>query len=265
MTWLAVVSGILSILSFLFAVWIWLRSDLKVRELLGTIHALHDMADSVVWNLQMLRGEDSEARLLQVEKSVGIVSGMRILTSKYAGDRQNFADTEPGILVQRGIIWSNGMLTRLEASHEIREVWLVTPDLEPDLSEASTQGIVKKNIKAGKRYIYFYPKELLGAQEKIQRLLRGIGADNPKLARNVSFVGLDETVDRRIRSRANTILFFKDDPAYGTDLVFEEVVFTQVSQRGVFWQEHDPQYAEMAYDLLRRQVGAGGQGELAAS
>jgi hypothetical protein len=62
-TWLAVVSGVISILAFVFAVWIWLRADIKVRELVATIQALHNMADSVVWESLTLRAEDTAARL----------------------------------------------------------------------------------------------------------------------------------------------------------------------------------------------------------
>jgi hypothetical protein len=187
-TWLAVVSGIVSILAFLFAVWVWLRSDIKVRELTATIQALHDIADSVIWETQLVPGEDQSMRLSQLDKSIGLVSAMRTLSSKYVSDHKNIGATEVGILIQRGIIWSNEMLTRLEISSDIQEVWLVTHDLEPDLSEVTTIKMVKRNLATGKRYVYFYPSQLYGAEDKVRMLRRNIGANEARYATQVTFI-----------------------------------------------------------------------------
>ncbi len=109
-TWLAVVSGVVSILAFLFAVWVWLKSDIKVREPTATIQALRDIADSVIWETQVLPGEDSSTRLTQVEKCLGLVSAMRTLSSKYVGDQQSYSATELGVLIHRSVAWSNNMI-----------------------------------------------------------------------------------------------------------------------------------------------------------
>jgi len=265
-TWLAVVSGVVSILAFLFAVWVWLKSDIKVRELTGTIQALHEIADSIIWETQILPGEDTSTRLSQVEKCLGLVSAMRTLSSKFVGDRQYYDATELGALIQRGIIWSSNMLTNLEESSDVCEVWFVSQDLEPDLSEKKTGDMVKRNLVAGKHYIYFYPSQLDGAKDKIRTLRRNIGADDPRRAKSVVLVPLADTLDLPIFSRSNVIMFFKDKPVYGTQLVFQEIVFTKVSRRGIFWQEHDPQYARRLFEVLHREVmesaGEAGRGEI---
>jgi HAMP domain-containing protein len=255
-SWLAVVSGVISILAFLFAVWVWLRSDIKVRELTATVQALHDIADSVIWEGQVLPGEDASARLTQLEKSIGLVSAMRTLSSRYVGDQQNYRATELGELVQRGIIWSNDMLTKLETSSEVREVWLITHDLEPDMSQRKTGAIVQGNLAAGKSYIYFYPAELKGAEEKVLRLQRNIGADHPKRATRVTYIPVRNVPGLRLFSNANMILFFKDKTTYGTDLVFQELVLTKIAKRGLFWQEHDRDHAAALFDMLRREMAS---------
>lgn len=256
-------SGVVSILAFLFAVWVWLKSDIKVRELTATIQALHDIADSVIWETQVLPGEDSSTRLVQAEKCLGLVSAMRTLSSKYVGDQQNYSATELGVLIHRGVVWSNNMTWSLEKSSDVREAWFVSHDLEPDLSSTKTGSIVKGNLATGKRYVYFYPSQLNGAENKIRRLLRNIGADDPKRAKRVVLIPLEGTLDLQVFSHANVIMFFRDEPLYGAPLVFQEVILTKVSNRGVFWQEHDSQYATELFEVLRREVvkSTGGQRE----
>jgi len=253
--WLSIVSGIVGIAGFLFAVWVWLRSDTKVREITAVIQALHDIADSALWETQMLPGDDASGRLSQLEKSIGLVSAMRTLSAKYVGDHQSYRATELGALIQRGVIWSNAMLTGLETSSEVRSIWLVTPDLEPDMTEPKTGEVVKSNLAAGKSYVYFYPAALKSPDEKIRRLQRNIGADDPKRAKRVVFAPVkDGPTSHLILSRGNIILFFKDEPAYGTRLIFQEVVLNKIANRGLFWQECDRDLAANIYDMLRDEL-----------
>jgi hypothetical protein len=41
-TWLGAVSAIITILAFLFAVWVWIWKDNKVRELEGIVQTAYD-------------------------------------------------------------------------------------------------------------------------------------------------------------------------------------------------------------------------------
>lgn len=43
-----------------------------------------------------------------------------------------------------------------ESKFEVREVWIITSDFEPDATDERTLRQVCKNIKSGKRYTYFY-------------------------------------------------------------------------------------------------------------
>ena len=91
--WLSIVSGIVGIAAFLFSFWVWQRTEMRAREITASMQALHDIADSALWETHMLPGEDSAERLSQLEKSVGLVSAMRTLSAKYVGDNQNYRAT----------------------------------------------------------------------------------------------------------------------------------------------------------------------------
>jgi hypothetical protein len=49
--WLGVVSAIVSILAFLFAVWVWLRSNAKTRELERVIQSVYDVSGTIIWDM----------------------------------------------------------------------------------------------------------------------------------------------------------------------------------------------------------------------
>jgi hypothetical protein len=68
-----VISGIITIMSFVFGVWVWIKSSWKVRELFETIQALHDIAGSALWESSQLVAEDYEAKARQGEKTLGHV------------------------------------------------------------------------------------------------------------------------------------------------------------------------------------------------
>ena len=55
----------------------------------------------------------------------------------------------------------------------------------------------------------------------------------------------------------NTIIFFKDDPSYGSDLVFREIVLTKLGKRGVIWQECSRDHAVELIETLREEMAPG--------
>lgn len=252
--WLGVVSGIISILAFLFAVWVWIRSDAKIRELEGVIQSAYDIAGTILWDTQTIHAEDSSTRLKNAENSLSKVSALRIVTGKYAKSVNGFRETEIGVLLERGIIWSNHMVLSLERSASIREIWLVTPDLEPDLSEEMTGKMVAANLKAHKRYVYFCPNDIGDFEARKRRLLANIGASRPQEASQVTIVPISPSPHGRILLRGNTIIFFAEDPEWGTYNAFEEIVFTKISARGVFWQEHKPSVAAEIRAVLKQEL-----------
>jgi hypothetical protein len=242
--WLGVVSGIISILAFLFAVWVWIRSDAKVRELEGVIQSAYDITGNILWDLQTVQAEDPATRLRNAEKSLGAVSALRVMAGKYAKSAGSFRETEIGVLLERGVIWSNPMIWELEASARVQEVWLATPDLQPDLSEVATGRLVAHNLRAHKKYVYFCPSGIRDLETEKRRLLANIGALRPQEASRVTVVPIGPSPrSEGIFQRGNTIIFFSEDPAWGTYNAFEEIVFAKVSARGIFWQEHTPAVA----------------------
>ena len=255
--WLGVVSAIVSILAFLFAVWVWLRSNAKTRELEGVIQSVYDVSGTIIWDMQVLNSEDSTTRLSNAEKSLGLVSALHTMTGKYAGSGMILQETELGTLLQRGVVWNNRMITELERSERVREIWLVTPDLEPDLSDPRTGRIVANNLKSGKRYVYFCPSDLDELEVEQTRLLANIGAlKSSRQASRVTIVPIDPKVHGRIFQRGNTIFFYSENPEWAAGTAFEEVIFTRISARGIFWQEHAPAVAGEIQSALRKELQA---------
>ena len=68
---------------------------------------------------------------------------------------------EINLLVNNGIIWTNGQIGQVETSKDTKITWLITPDLQPDSSKEATGKMVNACIKDGKKYVFFYPDNLL--------------------------------------------------------------------------------------------------------
>jgi hypothetical protein len=254
--WLGVVSAIISIFAFLFAVWVWIKSDAKIREFEGVIQSAYDIAGNILWEMQTVQVEDPAMRLRNAERSLGIVSALRVMTGKYVKDAIGLSGTEVGALLERGVIWSNSMITQLETSARTREIWLATPDLEPDLSDHGTGAIVAANLKARKKYVYFCPCNIRDFQIEKKRLLANIGALKSQETSRVTVVPMRLEASGNRFQRGNTIIFFSEDPEWGTYNAFEEIVFTKVSARGIFWQEHTPAVAAEIHAALKEELGA---------
>jgi hypothetical protein len=250
--WFGIVGGIISIIAFLFSVWIWMRSDIKVRELLGAIQAAHDISGSIMWELSKVPGEDAAVRLRQAEKALGLVSAIHTLSSKYADPKASRRQTDLDELLERGIIWSNAMIWDLERSALTKEVWLVSSDLEPDLSEPEAGSLVNKNVRAGTRYTYFYPEGLGDIAELRARMLVNLDVTkSPRLQNMISFVAVDSEVHRGLFRPGNVIFYFEGDPLTAAMHALEEVVLTKIPRRGLLWQELTRPAAEELVRKLR--------------
>ena len=252
--WLGVVSAIVTIIAFLFAVWVWIRADSRIRELEGVIQSAYDIASTVQWEMQTVQAEDFATRLRNAEHSLGTVSALRVITGKYAKSSLSFRETEIGVLLERGVIWSTATVYELEQAERVREIWLATPDLEPDLSNPTTGKVVAGNLKARKKYVYFCPNDIDDMEAKIRRLHLNIGAIRPPEISQVSVVQISQKGSHQIFQRGNTLIFFTEDPDWGSYSAFEEVVFTKISARGVFWQEHSPAIASELKTLLKHEL-----------
>jgi hypothetical protein len=249
--WLGVVSGIISILAFIFAVWVWIRSDAKIRELDGIIQTAYDITGIIRWDMQNVQAEDSATRLRNAENALGAVSALHAMVGKYATSTSNVRQTEIGILLERGVIWTIPMIYELERSRQVQEIWLVTADLEPDLSNPATGKIVANNLKDLKRYVYFCPGDMRELETKTRRLMANIGALKSAESSRVTVIPVDPARQGQVFQRGNVIIFFEQDPTWGPYHAFEEVVFTRIPERGIFWQEHTPAVAAEIQAVLK--------------
>lgn len=250
---IGVVSGVITILAFVFALWVWMRSETRIRELIGVIQAIHDIVGAVLWESHTTAVEDYEAKLRQAEKSLSLVSSIRKLTGRYVRSSHVVADTEFGLLIEKGIIWSTEMMWNIETSKQVTEVWLVTPDLKPDSSDEVTGKLVHKNLINGKQYIYFYPDDLPHVETEKARLFKNLRITNgqaKKLIPKVRLVPLSRARFGQMFARANIVLYFRDQNRSLAPTCYEEVVLTKVSERGLFWQEHDAIKAEELCHIL---------------
>jgi hypothetical protein len=245
--------GLIGIISFIVSIWIWMRSDMKIRELTGIIDTIHDITGSAIWEWETTITEDSDIRLRQAEKILGFVSSIRQLAKRYSKSLSTSnVDNVLGQLIERGIIVPQSKIWDIETAKNLSEIWLVTPDLKPDNSQEAVGKIINQNItKQGKRYVYFFPENMPHIESEIERLYKNIGvanAQSPKHKRKLVLVRLKQEKYRSLFPGGNVVFYFQDEQKGRPPRCFEEIVLTQVSQRGAFWQEH----SEVRSNELRR-------------
>lgn len=255
-TWLGVVSGIVTLFAFIFALWVWMRSNVRVHELVGALQAIYDISGSILWETFNLYAEDVHTRLSQAERALGLASSIHTLSSKYVPDTPGYRATELGMLIERGIIWTNAMMWNIETSPTVKEVWLVTPDLKPDVSDTSTGALVGNNIRKGKKYVYFFPDNLNNQRDLVLRLKASLGVDSPRLrmVERLATVSVNAATFPMPPGTGNVVFYFKTSSKLGGGAAFREIVFTQVSERGLFWQECNETEAEEMYQMLRQKL-----------
>ncbi len=237
-----IIASVIGIISFLFSAWIWMKSDTKIRELINVINTVHDISITVLWEENMLLAESYETRLRQADKTIGYITSLVKLAEKYTGNKHKYESSmEIGILVEKGIIWTNPMIGELEMSQNIKITWLVTPDFQPDSSQSTTGKMVNKCIKKGNRYVFFYLDDLPHSSSEIDRLMNNIGLSNYKKT-EIDKYALTIPVNREKYSNlfenGNTILFYSDFHRHLIPRCFREIPLTRVPERGIFWQEH---------------------------
>lgn len=249
---LNIIAGLITIISFIFAVWIWMRSDTKIRELLGILGTIHDIAGTAMWESQMTLGETDEIRLQQADKNLGFITSIRKLTGRYVPSlSESTQDSGLAQLIEKGIIWTKSAIANAESSREVNEVWFISPDLKPDSSEKATGKLVNKNLKNGKRYVYFYPDDFSQGEIEIKRLLNNIGATSSRLANKVTIIPLTRQKYNHLFDGGNILLLFQDENRSIPPRVFEEIVLAKIPERGAFWQElGEVQAKELRYELL---------------
>jgi hypothetical protein len=131
-----------------------------------------------------------------------------------------------------------------EASTAVRQVYIVSRDLEPDLSNLVTRRVVHRNLRQGDTYYYYCEKN---GHDRGNDLRRHIGAERDPEAGRVTIVELEGTSP--IFGPGSRVLF--DSPgSFPHPLYFEEIRLNREAERGTWWVRHQAREA----DLLERQL-----------
>lgn len=254
--WLGVVSGIIGVFSFIFAVWVWMRSDLRVRELTRTLEAIYKISGDALWETAKIKSRTTEEWLRQAGQALGFASGIHTLAKQQLSGTPGYQPNQFEVLIQNRLVYTQSMINNIEKSAITKEVWVITPDLEPDISQKETGKLVGANIRNGKRYVYFVPGNLSDLRDLLLRLKSNLGIDPTKsrLDDRVALVQIDAQEFWLPHGSGNVIFFFDNDPQFSRGNAFKEIVFTQVSDRGIFWQECADTEAESLYRFLRHKL-----------
>jgi hypothetical protein len=252
-----IIGLITGIFGVIFSVWVSIKTNYKIHEMAEAMETIYDISDAAVWEWQTAFIESDVKRLQLAEKTFGNMNDISRLSSRYMkSDVEKLSNKSGGQLIERGIIWNSRMILDVEMRDDTLEIWLVTPDLQPDLSDESTGKLVYNNIKKGKRYVFFYPNNLRHINDEIAQLKLNIGIKDTrsKLAQQISLIALDSTKHSDLFSRGNILLCFRDRKRGVPPRCFEEVVLTQITERGSFWQEHSEAKSKEIWHLLEPHI-----------
>ena len=79
----AIVTGVISILSIIFAIWTWMRTDMKIKELKNVIKNVHKISAMALWDENKFTQESMEVRLQQAGKTKGCITSLVKITEEY--------------------------------------------------------------------------------------------------------------------------------------------------------------------------------------
>jgi hypothetical protein len=215
-----------------------LKFDLRTRELLAVLKSIDSMAGTALWQEYKVPIGTPETRLRQ---AITYLINIRKACEQYVTKRPKHLDSpELDLAIEKASLWLIGMITELEYSTDTKEVWVVTPDLEPDASDSAVGKMVFDCMRQGTRYIFFHPEDLPFREATIDKLHKNIGlGDLPQeLQANLQLVALGRSEQGDLFTRGRQLLLFRDDERKLMARCFEELVFTRSSDKGLLWQQH---------------------------
>lgn len=254
---LNIIGGIISVGSFIFAVWVWLRSDMKIKELRETIATIDNIAGTAIWEYHISPARDYELRLRQAEKIIGFVSSIRKITERYCEVNSTTFDSSINLLIKKNILWTVARLYDFEISQKVTEVWVVSKDLKPDSSDEEVGKLINRNLRKNAKYVYFCSANLPHIEAEISRLYKNLRVNDNKIKSRFKVVKVP--IDHEnIFSSGNMVFYFNDESRSIPPKCFQEIYFSQLSERGAFWQEHiEDRATQLRYifeaELLRDQ------------
>jgi hypothetical protein len=252
-----IICGIVTIASFVFALWLWIKTATRVQELTSLLAKINAIALLTVADSHQTFDADREHFVRKAERALGYLSSVQKLTQDYASSSRSQAEAAHLPLVEQGILWTKSMIWEVEMSKETAEVWMYTPDLKPDSTEASIGKAVMKNLRASKNYVYFFPNDLPHRDQEIAKLLKNVGASDRfpfDWKDRIKFVPIENPAMLGL-AYENTIFYFRDGARLLQPRCFEEIKFTKVASRGTYWQEHsETRAAELQHALAKALV-----------
>jgi hypothetical protein len=236
------IASIITVASFVWAIWVWRRSEDKIHAFTRVLRSIHDIASAAVWEADSAVGVGDEYRLRTGDKLLSTTNAILKLTAPHLPRPESpLHGQDLGHLIERGTVWTSARVLELERSEAVVEVWIVSHDLQPDSSDPIIGDLVAENIKRGTRYVFFFPDNFAHKDMELQRLRKNIGIlDKPQTQAKVEFVPVPTPHHERLFShKKNTGLYFFDRARATMPKCLEEIHFYQVRDRGSYWQEHD--------------------------
>ena len=134
-------------------------------------------------------------------------------------------------------------LGEIEASNNVKEVWLISLDLRPDIEEPDLMHSVAKNLSKGRKYHYFYAQDFVEdatkLEEGIYNNLNQTERDVIKKSKSLSLIPLDHKKYKHYLTGNSVAIYeFQNKNGKGAqiDVVgYDEIVLPN-ERRGSLWQ-----------------------------
>lgn len=150
-------------------------------------------------------------------------------------EAKKFRESLNDLIDERVVIPPNYLYDR-EISKEINEVWLYSPDLEPDTSTNSVYLLVKDNLEKGKKYVFFYEEEKVNEDKLYELSVKLEGSENASF---IPMLKEKKNEDQYPKRDRNLLLLFADLKVGLPAETYEELLFEKITERGLYWQQLD--------------------------
>jgi len=218
------------------------QTDLQARA--------RDIASNALSSVQMSRAETEAARN---EKYVELLANLRAIETTLQDSRRVHD------LISEGLLIGGADMAKLEGDLGVEHVWMMTPDLEPDLSDKTTRSAVKENRARGINYFYVCPSSV--SDGDVTRLTTELSVDNS------SGLSDGQGVPGQIRvekvtigtelsifgAGGNRIILFYGRPGSSRLRVYDEVVLDN-HDRGSLWRPRVEEEGRRTYKMLEDSI-----------
>jgi hypothetical protein len=251
-TALGIIGSIVTLVSFVFALWVWMRMDAKVKGANLSLHAIQDVVDGIVLDDDGFHADDVGTLQRRLASMRGAVYGIRGVTSAALDTQHASLQPEVRTLMSKRLLWTSQMLWDRESSDDLKTIWILTPDLYPDAADPHAAAVVRQNLKRGVRYFYFVPPSLAADAEVTERLYTNL--KQGRFRRSIAASGVTIVPFTRaqlLSNGANCVVYFKGTAKAGTGVGYHEILLSGLTHRGAFWRELDaPERDELIRALL---------------